>query len=201
MLKKKCRECKTNKNISNFAKHSSGKYGVRTVCKECNKKISKVYREKNKDKIREYGKRRTKEGKYQEYRDKNRKQINANKRKRHKYRMKNDPIYRLRHILRSGVHTFLNSKGVKKEIKTQELLGCTVDEFKKYLESKFYNGMTWDNYGLYGWHIDHIVPCMAFDPTNKEEQKVCCHYTNFQPLWAKDHQIKTQQDIKQYKTN
>jgi hypothetical protein len=201
MFKKKCKVCNTNKDLDNFAKHSSGKYGVRTICKECNKQLGKIYRQENKEKISEYGKRKTKEGKNQEYRDKNRKQINANKRKRHKYRMKHDIVYRLKHTLRSSIHTFLDCKNIKKNIKTQKLLGCTVAEFKAYLENKFYDGMAWDNYGLYGWHIDHIVPCMAFDPTSEEQQKLCYHYTNFQPLWAKDHQAKTQQDIQKYRTN
>ena len=199
MSKKKCKKCHKNKNVTSFAKHSSGKYGVRTICKVCNRKIGKIYREKNKDKIREYGKRRTKEGKYQEYRDKNRDRINSNKRKRHKHRMKHDTVYRIKHILRGSVHAFLRSKNVKKNIKTQKLLGCTVEQFKKHLELQFYDGMSWDNYGFSGWHIDHIIPCMAFDPTDEEQQKICYHYTNFQPLWLKDHQIKTQQDILKYR--
>jgi len=46
--------------------------------------------------------------------------------------------------------------------------------------------MSWDNHGFKGWHIDHIIPCSAFDLTKVEEQKKCFHYTNLQPLWAKD---------------
>ena len=43
--------------------------------------------------------------------------------------------------------------------------------------------MTWKNHGLKGWHIDHIIPCAAFDLTKEEEQKKCFHYSNLQPLW------------------
>ena len=78
---------------------------------------------------------------------------------------------------------------IKENVKskhTMELLGCSIDELKKYLEEKFQEGMTWKNYGRYGWHIDHKKPCVLFDLSKEEEQKKCFHYTNLQPLWAED---------------
>ena len=64
-----------------------------------------------------------------------------------------------------------------------DLIGCTSDELKNYLESKFLPTMTWDNYGKY-WHIDHIIPCSLFNLIDEEEQKKCFHYTNMQPLFT-----------------
>ena len=77
-------------------------------------------------------------------------------------------------------------KGICKSKHTIELLGCTINEFKIYLESKFENNMDWNNYGYYGWHIDHIKPCAIFDLTDNLQQEKCFHYTNMQPLWKKD---------------
>ena len=46
--------------------------------------------------------------------------------------------------------------------------------------------MTWENYGLETWHLDHIKPVSKFNLLDVDEQKKCFHYTNLQPLWAKD---------------
>jgi len=70
-------------------------------------------------------------------------------------------------------------------------LGCTVDEFKIYLESKFEPGMSWDNYGYRGWHIDHIQPLDSFNLADYEQLKIACHYTNLQPMWASANFIKS----------
>lgn len=65
-------------------------------------------------------------------------------------------------------------------------LGCSIEEFKQYLESLFEPGMTWDNWSRTGWHIDHIKPLSAFDLTNPNQIKDACNYTNLQPMWAVD---------------
>ena len=54
---------------------------------------------------------------------------------------------------------------------------------KQHLESQFKDGMSWNNHGVKGWHIDHIKPCASFDLTDPEEQKKCFHFSNLQPLW------------------
>lgn len=75
----------------------------------------------------------------------------------------------------------INSR-TKKSAKTSEYIGCSVDYLKKYIESRFVYGMSWDNYGL--WHYDHIVPITHFDLTDKRQQLLAFHYTNLQPIWA-----------------
>lgn len=86
--------------------------------------------------------------------------------------------------LRGRVYVALK-RGVK-SAKTMELLGCTIDEFKSYFESKFTEGMSWDAYMRGELHIDHKIPCVNFDLTKEEEQRKCFHYSNLQPLWAID---------------
>lgn len=71
-----------------------------------------------------------------------------------------------------------------KSDKSMILIGCSIEQLIKHLESQFKSGMTWENYGMKGWHIDHILPCASFDLARPEEQKRCFHYTNLQPLWA-----------------
>jgi hypothetical protein len=81
-------------------------------------------------------------------------------------------------------------KGIGKHISTMELLGCTIEELRAHLEAQFQDGMSWDNRGYYGWHIDHIRPCASFDLTVPEQQKECFNYRNLQPLWARDNMSK-----------
>lgn len=77
-------------------------------------------------------------------------------------------------------------RGKNKSKNTLDLIGCSVEELWMHLEKQFTKGMTRENYGKYGWHIDHIMPCDSFDMNNAEEQKKCFHFSNLQPLWAKD---------------
>jgi len=96
--------------------------------------------------------------------------------------------YWLSKVLRSRVYRVL--KGDLKSAPTLTLLGCSIEYLKRYIERLFLPGMSWDNYGVHGWHIDHKRPCCTFDLSKPEEQRACFHYTNLQPLWAKDNWTK-----------
>jgi hypothetical protein len=137
------------------------------------KNKSSIYYNNNKPKIKLY---------YMNYRNINKKKLNEYNKKYINEKRRNDSLFKLKMNIRSIV----SSSIYKKRTKTIEIIGCSFEEFKTYLESKFEPWMTWDNYGLYngklnhGWDIDHIIPISSA----KTEDNVVKlnHYTNLQPL-------------------
>lgn len=153
----------------------------RKRCRNCASALYRKYVEKDPNKYKKYG---------QEYRAKNRQKIaaymSAYKKAHQKTKDQTDPRFRIRRRLSTRLRTAIKIKGGKKNKKTMELLGCTIEHMMEHLESLFQPGMTWETYGFRGWHIDHIKPCASFDLTDPEQQKLCFHWTNLQPLWAID---------------
>ena len=95
--------------------------------------------------------------------------------------------FKIRELLTGRLNTALRRQKLNKNSKssrTVSLLGCDINYLMRHLESQFSEGMNWQNHGLKGWHIDHIKPCCSFDLSNPDEQKICFHYSNLQPLWA-----------------
>ena len=166
-----CSKCKLEKDYSAFSKNKSKKSGYNTYCKEC----MVAYRKENADRLKIY---------FKEYGQENRDKIN----KRSLNRYHNDIQANLRHTLRGRFNNAIQ-RGWKKGSAVRDL-GCSIAEFKSYLETKFEDGMSWENKGRGGWHIDHIIPLSAFDLTDREQVKKACHYTNLQPLWEQDNLIK-----------
>ena len=65
------------------------------------------------------------------------------------------------------------------------LLGCTVEQLMVHLEILFEPGMTWENRGSV-WHVDHALPLSSFDLADPTQAARACHFTNLQPLFARD---------------
>ena len=120
------------------------------------------------------------------WRLRNKERMNSVHLANHNRRYQSDPVYRMRQQLRGRVSQALRSAGIKRSARTMELVGCSVEDLRRHIESLWQLGMTWANHSVQGWHIDHIRPCFTFDLTKPEEQRACFHWSNLRPLWAKD---------------
>jgi hypothetical protein len=150
-----------------------------------------IYYQNHKDRIKEksqeyYSNNKEKKKNYQKNYQEN------NREKRNKYlaeRRQNDEMFRLITNIRNLILNSFYEMGYSKNSKTNEILGCTFDELKFHLESKFESWMNWNNRGIYngelnfGWDIDHIIPLS--DAKNVEDLYRLNHYTNLQPLCSK----------------
>lgn len=120
------------------------------------------------------------------YQAKNREAVVAYQRSWEKHQYQHNTEYRLKHNLRSRVGAALRAQRAGKDWSLLDIVGCTTAELVEHLEAQFEPGMSWDNWSPDGWHIDHIRPCASFDLADEAQQRQCFHFTNLQPLWAKD---------------
>ena len=199
MEKKICSKCKEEKEVCDFYKHSKNPKIYRGQCKKCMNKFSFDYNKKNKKKISEKNKQFRLENpeinkeKCKLFKKKNpdyfKNWLEKNKEHRKKYikEYNSIPKNKIKNSLRSRINELLNKK--YNNPKTLDLVGCDYDFLLTYIESKFTDGMSWDNYGYYGWHLDHIIPLST--AKTKEDILKLCHYTNLQPLWAKQNLSKS----------
>lgn len=140
----------------------------------------KTYSINNPDKIKENRKKYYLNNKEKEIRNNNIYRIN---------RKKTDSLYKLTQNIRTLISNSFKKYKFKKTSKTANILGCSFEEFKTHLESKFESWMTWDNHGLYngtemfGWDIDHIIPLSS--AINETDIIKLNHYSNLQPLCSK----------------
>ena len=195
-LRPTCKECLHKQVISNKERITeyNKKYWQQT--KDVQKEKSKQWREENKEKVKENMKKwleNNKEYKAQkdkEYRESHKEQYKENMKKwryeqYQKMKRENGPEY-IKYKLKTNIGRRIREiLGQQKSERCIEFVGCSIDELKIHIESTFSEGMNWDNYGK--WHIDHIIPCAAFDIS---EMKACWYYKNLQALWAKDNIIK-----------
>lgn len=142
-------------------------------------KISTFWREyyaKNRDRLCARSRTRAK---------KNRSSINA----RRRFRYVNDFGFRMVTTLRNRMSAALKAQKCAKTSLLYELVGCSKEQLTAHIQNLFSDGMSWANYGE--WHIDHKLPCVMFDLSIVAEQKRCFHFSNLQPLWAKDNYCKS----------
>ena len=191
-----CKSCKNESSkdyyFNNKEKvvHSSKLYRENNL-EKVKVTVKKNY-EKNRDSLLEYKKEYHKnyKEKYTEinktYQIENKDRINILKKEYISIRRKTDKLFKLKESISGLIRSSIKKCGYRKKSRTEEILGCSISDFKSHLESMFVNEMSWDNYG--DWHLDHIVP----SSWAKDEEEIIKlnHYKNFQPLWAKDNLTK-----------
>jgi hypothetical protein len=173
--------------------------------KELLAKKWKAYQEKNSDKLilkyREYYRKNSKKVKQKSkeyykknveeraeykrnYQQNNKEKINKYSREYQRKRSKEDVKYKLALRLRGRLKSAV--QGNFKKGSAVKMLGCSIDEFKEYIEQQFKPGMTWDNWAHDGWHLDHIIPLLAseIDLEKHEDQLIVCNWRNYVPMWA-----------------
>ena len=197
--KKHCPTCDQWDELKEYHNNISSWDGLARMCKVCftnyrndKRKNDPKYREKDieyNDKYKSSGRRReVNQIRYADKKDEIIKKHVAYLNKRYH----EDIEFRITHSLRTRINKVVKLKNATKCARTIELISCTPTFLKGYLEAKFTDGMSWDNYGK--WHIDHIRPCASFNMLNEEEQRTCFHYKNLQPLWGPDNLEKGSKD-------
>jgi hypothetical protein len=199
---KKCSTCKTFKNRDTFSKNRRNSDGLDNRCKECVLIAQRKRRatSKGRAKMRKWARERYYRDKQnrpdliqkkyayrRQYGREHKEVLNAYSLAYINKRKKEDINFHLKDILRKRLWAAI--KHTKKISSAVKDLGCSIWKLKIYLQLKFHRNpennqmMTWENYGQ--WHIDHIKPLASFDLTDRTQFLQACHYTNLQPLWAK----------------
>lgn len=199
---KKCSRCKKNKSLATFCKSKTGKYGRHCYCRECLKEYHREHRTKYPEKHQQWqdawnhsepGKRACNryDATHREQRRAYHKRHQAEARGRiSAYRLNKlhtDPEYYFKQRIRQCIRDSVGRLGLKKSKRTENIVGLSFSDFKKYLLE------TWENNYGYTWagepyHIDHIIP-LATAKTENDVIKLC-HYTNLQMLTPEDNRKK-----------
>jgi hypothetical protein len=121
----------------------------------------------------------------------------ADLKKRHKREKEKDPIgWKISHNLRERLAEAARAFKAKKKISVSKDLGCSIDDFKIYIEKLWTTDMSWENYGkVDGWVFDHTIPLSYFDLSIESNQRIACYYKNIRPLTFSDNAAKGDQII------
>lgn len=179
---KRCNTCKIEKPWVEFNKCNKNKDRLQYNCKTCRQ----VYRQAHKGEKTAYDKVYYQDHKEEKiaYRQNHKEERAAYKKVYERERRKTEPDYKLVYNMRIRFNQEM--KGITKTCSVTKYLGCTKEEAWAHIESLMSKGMTKDDWGRKGMHIDHIIPLVSFDMRIEADRYAAWHYTNLQPLWAKD---------------
>lgn len=179
--KRQCTICLSVKELCFFHNDFKGRVhnNKKSYCADCGTKMTKSYVSRNRHKKAKWDK---------TYRQTHREVLNE----RYYSSLKSNPQKKIAHSLRTGLQRVLKRKGQTKVGSVIGSIGCSKEQLVSHIEGQFYpnretgEDMTWDNHGQHGWHIDHIRPLCSFDLEDPEDFAKASHYSNLQPLWAKE---------------
>lgn len=192
---RKCRKCEIEKPLDSFRRMKTNRDGIALVCKKCTNKQCRDLRHAKRRaanafirKEKENGLKRENFHSEEEWKNhlESLKKAGVENFIKNKERkdVRKTPQWKRASSLRSSLRTLVRNLNPSKRI--IEIVGKNHEELKIYLESLFKPGMSWENYGKHGWHVDHILPCASFDLTSEEAVRRCFHFSNLQPLWSKE---------------
>ena len=195
--KRRCFKCKAVKPLAEFWKSKHKKHGRAFLCKECGRLKGKEYRSRPgiKQKHNEYKKTYNQKPKAKKTRAEYRARPETKKKEagyanRRYEKIKDSGKFRIDRYMLGTLGLAVKNRGSLRRL--IPILGYDAQQLRDHLESRFSPGMTWENYGNSGWHIDHIRPRSSFNYTSMEdpEFKACWALENLQPLWAEENASK-----------
>lgn len=188
---KKCTQCGVIKILTEFSPNKGNKNGIRSNCKNCQcLSVKNKYHSCEETRIKRATEKKLPAAAVRIEASRRKPKAKEKNRDYQRIRSEKDVDFRLAKRLRTRRWLAVKTQSVSKCLHLEELLGCTLQEFKSYLEYRFYPDgqtgevMTWENYGQ--WHIDEIIPCSAWDLKDPGQQRLCFHFSNAQPLCAKE---------------
>lgn len=167
---KHCNICDKDLPVSHFVKNKLSLTGYAAHCRTCNRTHYQIPHKKEiNERVKAWGR------------------ANKERIREIEKRYKNQPQVRARRTIKRRLKKIIGPNQTC--LRHRELIGCSPKAFNEYLQSRFNELMTWDNYGRY-WHIDHIIPCVAFDMTDPQQILQCWNYRNMQPLTGRENVMK-----------
>lgn len=189
-----CLECLKEYSKEHYGQNKEYYKAYYEQNKEYIKERNKEYREQNKERIREY--REQNKEHIREYRKEYWKQNKESYKEYYRNRYATDDNLKTKVLCSGMLKRTLKATNSTKDTRTYEMLGYCNEQLKKSIESKFLEGMSWDNYG--DWHVDHAIPITRFIKDGIEDPAIINALDNLIPMWAEHNKEKSERTLEEY---